>query len=182
MGYHKLPKPICAGLTVVALVCAAGPGPLVAGTGSARLEGLVIGAQGKPAAGAKVYLFDDDGATRAQAVSAQDGVYSMRDVPAGRYGMSVRTPEGIVAPVSSAPIRLADGQLVRRDLKLVEANDAAVDRALTANYGFGSWFKGLSGPEKAGVIVGFVAVAALIYSAFSDNTEEPPASPMNPGT
>jgi hypothetical protein len=90
--------------------------------------------------------------------------------------MSVRTTEGILAPVAAAPVRVAQGELVRRDLKLVEADAATVDRALAANYSFGSWFGGLTGAEKAGVIVGFIAVGALVYTAFDD--DEPAASPM----
>ena len=177
--HDKTLKAVAANLTIVALLFCAAPMSLLAGEGGARLEGLVIGAEGKPAPGATVYLFDDQGVTRAQAVSAEDGMYSLRDLPAGRYGMSVQTAEGVVAPVSSAPIRLAGGQLARRDLKLVEADAATVDQALTANYGFGSWFKGLTGAEKAGVIVGFVAVGALIYAAFDDDdTTEQPSSPV----
>jgi len=164
-------------LTIAALVIGIAPVHLAAGEGGARLEGLVVDAQGRPTSGATVYLFDDDGVTRGTAVSSAEGLYTLTDVASGRYGMSVRTPEGIVAPVASAPVRVAGGELVRRDLKLVEADSATVDRALAANYSFGSWFGGLTGAEKAGVIVGFVAVGALIYTAFDDD-DEPSASPM----
>ena len=163
-------------LVIATLVIATAPIPALADERGARLEGLVVDAQGRPAAGATVYLFDDAGATRGEAVAAHDGVYSLPNLAAGHYGMSVRTAEGIVAPVAAAPVRVADGELVRRDLKLVEADAAAVDRALAANYSFGSWFGGLTGAEKAGVIVGFIAVGALIYTAFDD--DEPSASPM----
>lgn len=178
--HHKTRRAVAANLTILALLICMAPASLLAGDGGARLEGLVIGAAGRPAPGATVYLFDDEGVTRAKAVSAEDGMYSLRDLPAGRYGMSVKTAEGVVAPVSSEPIRLAGGQLARRDLKLVEADAATVDQALTANYGFGSWFGGLTGAEKAGVIVGFVAVAGLIYAAFDDdnNPAEQPSSPV----
>ena len=177
--HHKTLRAVLASLTIMALMFCIAPASVLAGEGGARLEGLVIGAEGRPAPGATVYLFDDNGVTRAQAVSAEDGIYSLRDVPAGQYGMSVRTAEGVVAPVSSAPIRLEHGQLARRDLKLVEADAATVDQALTANYGFGSWFGGLTGAEKAGVIVGFVALGALVYAVFQDdnNPTETPASP-----
>ena len=175
MDSRKL-RAAVARLVIAALVIAAGPAPALAGERGARLEGLVVDAAGRPASGATVYLFDDAGSTRAEAVAASDGLYSLPNLAAGQYGMSVRTPEGIVAPVAAAPVRVGQGELVRRDLKLVEADGATVDRALAANYSFGSWFGGLTGAEKAGVIVGFIAVAALIYTAFDD--DEPAASPM----
>ena len=170
------PRAAVARFLVATLVIATAPIPALADERAARLEGLVVDAAGRPAAGATVYLFDDAGTTRAEAVASPDGLYSLPDLAAGSYGMSVRTAEGIVAPVAAAPVRVAQGELVRRDLKLVEADAAAVDRALAANYSFGSWFGGLTGAEKAGVIVGFIAVGALIYTAFDD--DEPAASPM----
>ena len=163
-------------LLIAALVIATAPIPALADERPARLEGLVVDAQGRAAAGATVYLFDDAGATRAEAVASPEGLYSLSNLAAGHYGMSVRTTEGILAPVAAAPVRVAQGELVRRDLKLVEADAATVDRALAANYSFGSWFGGLTGAEKAGVIVGFIAVGALVYTAFED--DEPAASPM----
>lgn len=173
-------KSIAARLTVLALLLYFVPIAAVASESGARLEGLVIGADGMPSSGVTVYLFDEQGQTRAQATAADDGVYSMRDVPAGAYGMGVQTADGTVAPVSSPPVRLAKGDLVRRDLKLVEADQDSVDQALTANYGFGSWFSGLGAGGKAGVIIGFVAFAGLVYKAFDDEDSIPeqPSSPI----
>ena len=172
-------RSIAARLTIFSLFLYLVPIAALASEPGARLEGLVIDADGRPSSGVTVYLFDDEGQTLAQATAADDGVYSMRDVPAGAYGMGVETADGVVAPVSSPPIRLTGGELVRRDLKLVQADEASVDQALTANYGFGSWFKGLGGGEKAGVIIGFVAFAGLLYMAFDDDDDqqESPASP-----
>jgi hypothetical protein len=173
-------KAFAARLAILALLLYLAPVSVLASEPGARLEGLVVDADGRPSAGATVYLFDDEGRTRAQATATEDGVYSLRDVPAGAYGMGLQTADGAVAPVSSPPIRLAKGELVRRDLKLVQADEASVDRALTANYGFGSWFGDLSGGEKVGLIVGFVAFAGLVYAAFSsddDDFREEPASP-----
>ena len=172
-------KSIAARVTIFALMLYLVPIAALASDPGATLEGLVIDADGRPSSGVTVYLFDDQGQTRAQATAADDGVYSMRDVPAGAYGMGVQTADGVVAPVSSPPIRLAQGELVRRDLKLVQADQASVDQALTANYGFGSWFNGLSGGEKAGLIIGFIAFAGLLYKAFEDDEDLPeiPASP-----
>jgi len=170
-------RTLVAGLVLVALL----PFSAIAAAPTARIEGLVIGADGQRSPGATVYLFDRDGATQGEAVADDDGIYSIRDLAAGQYGMGVKTATGIVAPVASPPVRLADGELARRDLKLVEADDTTVDAAVTANYGFGSWFKGLSGGEKAGLIVGFVALAYLIYDSLdSEDDETPTASPSEP--
>ena len=173
-------KSLAARLTILALVLYFVPIAAVASESGARLEGLVIDADGTPSSGVTVYLFDEQGQTRAQATAADDGIYSMRDVPAGAYGMGVQTADGTVAPVSSPPVRLAEGDLVRRDLKLVEADQDSVDQALTANYGFGSWFNGLGAGGKAGVIIGFVAFAGLLYKAFDDEDSAPeqPSSPI----
>jgi hypothetical protein len=154
-------KSVAARLTIFSLIFYLVPIAVLASEPGATLEGLVIDPDGRPSAGVTVYLFDDEGQTRAQATAADDGVYSMPDVSAGVYGMGVETADGVVAPVSAPPIRLTGGELVRRDLKLVQADEASVDQALTANYGFGSWFKGLGGGEKAD----------------DDNPPETPASP-----
>ena len=173
-------KSVAARLTILALLLYFVPIAAVASETGARLEGLVIDADGTPSSGVTVYLFDEQGQTQAQATAADDGIYSMRDVPAGAYGMGVQTADGTVAPVSSPPVRLAEGDLVRRDLKLVEADQDSVDQALTANYGFGSWFNGLGAGGKAGVIIGFVAFAGLLYKAFDDEDSAPeqPSSPI----
>jgi hypothetical protein len=168
-------------LAIVAVLLYGMPLSMLAADASARLEGLVIGPDGRRAQGATVYLFDGEGVTKASAVADADGVYSLRDVPAGRYGMGVETTTGVVAPVASPPIDLGRGQLARRDLKLVQADESTVDQALTANYGFGSWFGSLGAGGKAGVIVGFVALAYLIYEAFDDEDPAPaPGSPVMP--
>jgi len=172
-------KSIAARVTIFALMLYLVPIAALASDPGATLEGLVIDADGRPSSGVTVYLFDDQGQTRAEATAADDGIYSMRDVPAGAYGMAVQTADGSIAPVASPPIRLTGGELARRDLKLVQADEASVDQALTANYGFGSWFNGLGGGGKAGVIIGFVAFAGLLYKAFEsdDDQAESPASP-----
>ena len=173
-------KSVAARLTILTLLLYFVPIAAVASEQGARLEGLVIDSDGTPSSGVTVYLFDEEGQTRAQATAADDGIYSMRDVPAGAYGMGVQTADGTVAPVSSPPVRLAQGELVRRDLKLVEADQTSVDQALTANYGFGSWFNGLGAGGKAGLIIGFVAFAGLLYMAFDDDDAAPeqPSSPI----
>lgn len=173
-------KSVAARVTILSLILYLVPIAAIAAEPGARLEGLVIDADGRPSSGVTVYLFDDQGQTQAQATAADDGVYSMRDLAAGAYGMGVETADGVIAPVSSPPIHLTRGELVRRDLKLVEADQASVDQALTANYGFGSWFKGLSGGEKAGLIIGFVAFAALLYKAFESDDDDPPEVPASP--
>jgi hypothetical protein len=176
-------KTLATRVVILALLLYVAPFSALAAGPSAHLEGLVIDPDGRRSAGATVYLFDREGTTMAEAVADRDGIYSIADLPAGEYGMGVQTVNGVVAPVAAPPIRLSDGQLARRDLKLVQADDDAVDKALTANYGFGSWFGGLNAGEKTGLIIGFVALAYLIYEAFNDeDANQATASPMTPAS
>jgi hypothetical protein len=173
-------RSLAARLAIVSLSFSLVPMSALASETGARVEGLVIDADGEASAGATVYLFDARGETRVTSAVSDGGRYSLRDVPPGEYGMGLRTVDGTVAPVSAPPVRVARGELVRRDLKLVQADPAAFDRALVANPSFGSWFHGLGGGEKAGLIIGFVAFAGLLYKAFDDDddTTEQPSSPM----
>ena len=163
--------------TLALLVCIS-PLPVLASDTGARLEGIVVGVEGRPAAGATVYLIDQSGNALAEATTSEDGIYSFPNVPAGEYGMGIQTEDGTIAPVASASLELSNGKLARRDLKLVETDASQFERA-AASYGFGSWWAGLSGGAKFGAIVAFVAVGYGLYEVVSDD-DEAPASPTNP--
>ena len=177
---HKTVRSFAARVTILALLIYLLPLSALAADSGARLEGLIIDVDGRAAEGATVYLIREDGETEAQATASEGGVYSLTDVPSGEYAMGIQTAEGVVAPVAGPPVRLTGGQLARRDLKLVQADEATIDQALTPNYGFGSWFGSLSGLQKTGVIVGFVAFAVLLYEIIDDDDDddEPVASPF----
>jgi hypothetical protein len=144
----------------------------------ARLEGLIVGIDGKAAPGYTIHLIDDSGAVLRSSTTDENGVYSFVDLPAGSYGLGIETPEGTMAPVAVPPIEVGAGELARRDIKLLEADAATAARAATTNYAVGGWWAGLSGGAKAGVIIGIAAVGYGAYAAFDDDEDE--ASPIVP--
>jgi len=130
----------------------------VAAGGTGRLDGLVLGTDGKPAVGSTVHLIDGDGKSRRAEVDVE-GRYSLADVPAGSYSIGIETAAGQVGPVVAPPVRIDEGHLVRRDVKLANATPQLVDQAVQGNYSFGSWFSGLGTGAQAGVVLGFLVAA-----------------------
>jgi len=148
--------------------------PVVAATNGARLEGLVLGVDGRPAAQMKVHLIDGQGRDLSQAATTDEGVYSFKDLPAGEYSLGIENPEGAMAPVAAPPVRLEQGELARRDLKLMEADPAAVNAATRANYGMGAWWASLTPAAKAWTVVALVAVVGITAAALSSEDEASP--------
>ncbi len=178
---HRTVRLLAARVMIVCLLLYVVPISTLAAGSGARLEGLVIDMDGRPAEASTVYLIDHDGQPQAQVGTDEDGMYSFRDVPAGEYGMGVQTTDGVVAPVSGPPLRLDDGQLVRRDLKLVEADAQMIQQTSGMNYA-GGWWSNMSGGEKVGAAIGIVVFVALLIEAFSsEDAQEIPTSPTNPG-
>lgn len=140
-----------------------------------RLEGRVLGFDGLSVTGYSVHLIDETGMDSARAEVDADGVYRMREVPAGRYDLALETPEGRFARVEASPVRVRSGHLVRRDLVLVE-NDPAhpMDVALSAS--FGAWWAGLDKPAKVWTVVAVVMVLGITAEALS--SDETLASPF----
>jgi hypothetical protein len=138
---------------------------------------LLIKVDGRPATGYQVHLIDEFGNVLRSSSTTDDGLYSFKDLAAGEYSLGIEEPSGAVAPVAAPPVKVADQQLVRRNVKLMEADPSAVDRTLEANYGLGSWWRSTSAAGKAWAIVGVVLFGGLIYSAFDDDDDEPEASP-----
>jgi len=130
----------------------------LAAEGTGRLDGLVLGTDGKPAVGSTVHLIDSSGKSRRAAVDA-DGKYSLPEVPVGAYSLGVETAAGEVGPVVAPPVRIDEGRLVRRDVKLAQATPLLVDRTIQGNYSFGSWFSGLGKGAQTGVVLGFLVAA-----------------------
>lgn len=153
--------------------------PVSAGSAAseARLEGLLIAVDGRPAADHTVHLIDDRGEDVVQAVSDADGLYAFRGLDAGEYWLGIELPQGLVVPVAAPPVQLRGGQLARRDVKLLESGPEQAQAATGANYGFGMWWAGLSPSAKAWTIVGMVAVATVTVLALTDRDDEP-ASPF----
>ena len=137
---------------------------------------MLIKVDGRPATGYQVHLIDDSGNVLRSSSTTDDGLYSFKDLAAGEYSLGIEEPFGAVAPVAGPPVKVADRQLVRRDVKLMEADPSAVDRTLEANYGLRSWWTSTSDAGKAWAVVGVVLFGVLIYRALDDD-DEPEASP-----
>ena len=176
---HRAIRSFIASTVVVALVCWALPSPVAAATNSARLEGQVVGIDGRPADGFQVHLIDSTGSEVARAETDRRGVYSFEEVEAGSYGLGVGDPDGQLAPVSGPPIDLDQGQLARRDLKLVQTDEPRRQDLSGINPSVGTWWAGLSTPAKTWTIVAIVVAAWFTYEALKgDDEPEQPASPI----
>jgi len=162
--------------TILALVLAVSPAPMRAALpGGAGLDGIVVGLDGRPAAGYEVHLIDPAGNPAATSTTGADGQYGFSDVPAGEYGLAVENAAGGVAPVLGPPVRLGRGELARRDLKLLQG-DPATQPAFSANYSAGQWWASLSPAAKAWTVVAIVVVVGVTAQLLTDDD----ASPFDP--
>jgi hypothetical protein len=176
---RRTTRPFIASTVVVALLAWAMPVPLEAATNPARLEGQVVGIDGRPADGFQVHLIDSAGHEVARAETDPRGIYSFEEVEAGSYGLGVGSPDGRLAPVAGPPIDLDQGQLARRDLKLVQTEESRPEDLSGVNPSVGTWWASLSTPAKAWTIVAIVVAAWFTYEALkSDDESEQPASPI----
>ena len=147
-------------------------------TGGARLDGRLIGIDGRPAAGMTMHLIDGDGIGIATSETDRDGFYGFGDLDAGDYALGVQTPEGMT-PVAASGVRLASNELARRDVQLRGAELGDHERAAQGNYGLGMWWAGLSTAAKIWTIVGGVIIIGVTAAALSDDDDdEPDASPF----
>ena len=136
----------------------------------ARLEGYVVGVDGRGAPEHRVHLIDDQGQGVATAQTSEKGVYRFRDLPAGAYSLGIESPEGKMAPVAAPPTELASAELARRDIKLVSADRQQREAVATQNADFGLWWAGLSAPAKAWSIVGVFVLLGVTFAALDDET------------
>jgi hypothetical protein len=144
---------------------------------SARLEGLVLGIDGRPAAGYRVHLVGSEGDGVAHASVDASGSYSFAEVGPGEYALGVETPAGEVALVAAAPVRLGANELARRDIKLVQSDPRTVNGLLAANPSLGAWWGERTTAAKIWTIVGLVAVGGVTFAALDDEED---TSPVNP--
>jgi hypothetical protein len=151
--------------------------PALAGADDARLEGLLLGVDGRPATEMRVHLIDDQGRDLAQVATSEDGLYSFKDLPAGEYSLGIENAEGQMAPVTAPPVRVGQGELARRDLKLMEADPAAVNAATGANYGLGTWWASLTTAAKAWTAVAVLAVVGITWAALDEDDASPGSQP-----
>lgn len=164
-------RPFICLLQVAALLFWIAPAESLADTSQGRLEGLVLDVEGRPASGHRVHLIDNRGREMGHSDVGEDGMYSFASLPEGDYSLGVASPDGTVAVVAAPPVRLQHRELARRDLKLVQADETAVNQAAEANYGFSLWWHGLSPLGKTWTVVAIVIAAGLTYEAVSDEDE-----------
>jgi hypothetical protein len=163
---NKMQSKTVARLVAVALLLALAPAPSAA-TGS-RLEGYVLGVDGRAADGYRIHLIDGEGRDVRQAPTSDEGIYRFRDLSAGAYSLGVENPEGRMAPVAAAPIRLGDDELARRDIKLVEADRDEREAVSRENNSFGVFWAGLSPAAKAWSVVGVFVILGVTIAALDD--------------
>ena len=163
----------------LALVLAAVPAPAFAGAEPARLEGIVIGTDGRPAAGHAVLLVDDAGQVTERSTSNEDGLYRFEQVAPGEYGIGLELPDGTAVPVPEADGRLRSGELARRDIRLLATEQPMQLAPGKTHNGLVLWWVGLSPAAKTALIVGAAAgIWLLLDSDSDDGGGEGPASPF----
>ncbi|MCH7780052.1 MAG: carboxypeptidase regulatory-like domain-containing protein [Acidobacteria bacterium] len=153
----------------IVLLLVASLGPPGAAQSDTRLEGLVMGFDGRPAAGFRVHLIDDSGSDRAQADVDAAGSYTLAGVQPGRYVLALEMPDGRFAAVDAPPLRIRAGHLVRRDLKLIERDPADPAGLAQRAYGFGTWWAGLETRSKVWTVVAIVVIAGITAEALSSD-------------
>jgi hypothetical protein len=152
------------------LLAAAVPAPAFASADPARLEGLVIGIDGRPAAGHAVVLVDDTGRVVERSTSNDDGLYRFEPVAPGDYGIGLELPDGTAVPVPAADGRLRAGELARRDIRLLRTEQPMQLAPGKTHSGLVLWWVGLSPAAKTALIVGAAAGVWLLLDSGSDDS------------
>ncbi len=158
-----------AGVAAAALVLGLAPAPVLAG--GARLEGYLLGVDGRAAAGHRVHLVDDKGEDVAQSATTREGIYRFSELPAGEYSLGIENPEGAMAPVAAPPVRLREDELLRRDIKLLQAEPEEQDEVGKDNGSFGMFWAGLSPAAKAWSVIGTFVVLGITVKALDDEDD-----------
>ena len=135
-----------ASLCIVALL--AYGSPALAGS-DARLEGRVVGVDGRAAVGIEVVPLDAAGEVVGRSALDGEGMYRFRDLPAATYGVALESAEGLAAPVLQSDTRIRDGELARRDIKLVDASAVSLAPANEGGRSIGERWAGLNKAAKA---------------------------------
>jgi hypothetical protein len=165
---RKLRTAAIAGPTLLALILAVSPAPAMAG---ARIEGLLVDFDGRAATGYTLHLIDSVGNDVSQSSASVGGIYSFRDLPAGRYSMGIENPDGLMAPVASPPVRLARNELVRRDIKLMPTTPEAREAVGLQNADFGLFWAGLSPWSKTWSVIGVLVFLGVTYTALDNESD-----------
>jgi hypothetical protein len=164
-------RPLVAPLVLSLLL--GSPSGLLAAAAGGRVHGLLLDAEGRPAAGHALLLLDAEGVEVARGSASSSGHYSVGNVPRGTFTLVVESPDGSRAAVAVAPL-VVRGAAYRLNLRLVEQGDQPDTAVPTAS---GSWWGNLPTTGKVWAIAGGVAIAAFVVSVIDDD-KETPASPF----
>ena len=96
-------KSTAACVTILALMLWISPAA-IANDPVGRLEGLLVGVDGRPASGYTVHLIGEAGQQHSQSTADEQGLYSFRDLPAGNYALGIENTEGQIAPLAAPPV------------------------------------------------------------------------------
>jgi hypothetical protein len=162
-----------ASLTILALLLWIAPAPVLAADGFGRLEGLLLDTEGKAASGFAVHLIDAEGRSLVKAEASEQGIYSFKDLPEGRYSLGIENPDGQFAPVSSPPVEVGPNELTRRDLKLLKTDSETMNMAATENYGLGMWWSSLTPAAKTWTGVAIIVIGGITWAAFDEDDPSP---------
>jgi len=173
---NKTLRSTVARLTLISLLIVLAPVPAWSDPGGARIEGLLVDLDGRAATGYTVHLIDERGEGVARGTASESGIYSIGDLPRGEYSLAIESPDGLMAPVASPAVSLGNGQLARRDVKLMEGAPGQRDAAVAGNYSMGMWWAGLSTQARVWTIVGSVVILGVTIAAL---TSEDKASPFD---
>jgi hypothetical protein len=167
----RIARTTLAALSALAVLAAAAPVPAVAGVGGGQLEGFLLDIDGSAASGFTLHLIDAAGRDVAQSTTADDGIYSFRDLESGSYSLGVENPQGGMAVVAAPPVQLKGNSLARRDVKLMQTDPAAPGAAFVGNPSMGLWWAGLDPTVRALTVVGGVVLLLLTISALDNGGE-----------
>lgn len=162
------PRRACAIATL--MVFAISIAPIAAGD-PGRVEGIVVGPDGRPAEGFDVLLIDDGGQVVERSAANADGQYRFATVREGEYDLAIASPEGQATPVLADGTRVRSGELVRRDIRLVPSTSAVAFAPAASGGGAGAWWAGLPAGAKVGIAVGGLVVLAVLIDAVTQDEE-----------
>ena len=92
MRVKSAPKFSAAWITILAVLHMMTVLPAAADGVRARLEGLIMGVDGRAATGHRVHLIDERGQAVGQVTTTLEGSYSFKDLSAGGYFLGVICP------------------------------------------------------------------------------------------
>jgi hypothetical protein len=88
------------------------------GQATGEIRGIVWTADGKPMAGAEVFVHNADENTHTIATSGADGVFAVKDLKPGRYWVAAYSEKAQLITETSVKMDLPAGQTVHADVTL----------------------------------------------------------------